>query len=197
VYKLLKGMNAAERLALGLDTFANEKLLPLDPIHATTLQTEDTVLIPTKIVFGEAFAGTKLSSVLVLKRKPDGTTVMLNWQRNLADISDGQFAWTDVEGAPIPEEQVIVEGSVMYLNVAIKDNGPFDWDNETDQSVIDPVTLANGSNSSENGRNNDGSGGDGYESGGGCDAGLGIAGIGALALLGAALLQRRRGRGTK
>jgi uncharacterized repeat protein (TIGR02543 family) len=186
--RVLRGMKASERRALGLDTFENEKLLQMPVFKAVTQNPGDTVLISTKITFGAAFEGTKLGSLVPLKLKPDGNTVMLNWRRDPANISDGEYAWTNKEGKAYSENTVILKDSVMYLNVGIKDNGELDWDNETDKSVIDPLIVAGAGSPSAAAPT---SAGDGYEAGGGCNAGAGLAPIGLL-LVAAAL--RRRGR---
>jgi hypothetical protein len=183
-------MDPYERKALGLDTFANEKLLPLPVIHATAQQPGDTVLVSVKATFGAAFAGTKLKSIVPLKLKPNGTTVPLRWQPVPADISAGsdygQYAWTDKDGRAIDPDTVMIQGHEIYFSTAIKDNGDLDWD-RTAGSVIDPITLASGSSSAATTNT-----GNGYAPGGGCDTGLGLAAAGML--LAAASAARRRGK---
>jgi Synergist-CTERM protein sorting domain-containing protein len=140
------------------------------------------------ITFGAAFDGTKLGSIVPLKEKRDGKTVMLNYQSEPTNLAAGQYTWTEKDGRPLPLTMSIQQNSEAYLSVAIRDNSDLDWDT-TVNSVLDPVLLAAGTPSDTTGPTN--TGGNGYEPGGGCNAGFGLA---AFAILLAIAAMRRRER---
>jgi uncharacterized repeat protein (TIGR02543 family) len=193
--EILKAMTAAERRVLGLDSVAYNKLLELPMLRVETLYGDDdgdgavVLVVPHKVVFGETFVGTKLSSIVVLKWG-GGKTESLAYQPSAAAIGHGQYAWTQKNGTDIPLNTAIqMAGEEMYLMVAVTDGSSFDSDKETKGSVLDPVVLADLTGAGTTG----GGGGNasGYEAGGGCDAGFGLAAIGALI---AAAAARRRGK---
>jgi uncharacterized repeat protein (TIGR02543 family) len=144
--KVLEGMSPEAREALDLGT-SDDKLLPLPVFEATIpyqdrANGEDTVLVSMKVFFGEAFAGTNIGSIVVLKLKPDGTTTQLSWQPDPDAITHGQYAWTYYEGQAISPEYPLSLNFEAYFNVAIRDRSDLDWDYETENSVIDPIVLA-------------------------------------------------------
>jgi hypothetical protein len=171
----------------------NAPALPI-PTFEADVTPGNTALVTLKVYLGE-FAGRSVNELAVLKLKRDGVTEELERAGGFGEMTDGRFIITDLSGVPVTSP---IEPREYLLNVAIADNGDYDW-NPADGKVFDPLAVTlyggrdDGGNTGDTG--GDGDGGDNDkssadDSGGGCDAGFGLAGA-ALAIMAAARGRRR------
>jgi hypothetical protein len=105
----------------------NTNAVPL-PVFATNVsKAGNTALVTFDADLG-ALSSLAFSKIAVIKPRPDGVSKILTELSTSDDLTDGQYAWTR-------------KGGKTYLTVAIKDNGPNDWD-DAPGTVADPLTLA-------------------------------------------------------
>jgi uncharacterized repeat protein (TIGR02543 family) len=185
--KVIENLEADIRESLDLS-----KVIVLDPVLVYIAgDAGQTVRIQDQVVFGAAYAGKKLSSVEFTKVTSDDRTLRLTPAYSLETIIDGQYIWTDEDKKPYDMNTTIMKDFAPILTVAVKDGGDYDMD-ATPNSVLDPKMLAPRKSSSPSTPNQQVNG---YEPGGGCDAGLGLGltGIGLLAAIAAVCRRGKRG----
>ena len=97
----------------------------------------------------DAYAGTRIDSLALLKSKPDGTTERLDRAASPQEITHGQYVWTDNYVNAYSDEVIEAgnrrpdgyeAGAVYYLSVAIQDDSDLDWD-KTPGSIVDPLLI--------------------------------------------------------
>jgi hypothetical protein len=137
------------------------------------------------------FAGRRIGDVYMLNyiEDDDGDDVTVPFAPATAayDMRDGEFIFTDDDSEAINPDHLIKANMAYYVTLAILDDGPYDAD-PAKGGILDPSTPALKSSASGPPA---GSPGSGEFSGGGCDAGLGIAPF-ALLAIGLALYRKKR-----
>jgi MYXO-CTERM domain-containing protein len=162
-------------------------MIPL-PVFKTDVESGKTALVTIAVPLAK-YADRFLSDVVVLKLKTDGATERLSSASSPAGISHAEYVWTDVDGAHIPGGSRITANQLYYLSIAIKDNSPYDWDPALG-SVVDPIALAlvdtagKPAEKPEEEKSDDEAASEAGSSG--CDAGLGLAGLGLAVALASA-----------
>jgi hypothetical protein len=184
------GLSEEDAALIELDDGAHP-MIPL-PVIGTHVSEEGKTAVFTFENRLAGFEGYKLGELAILKlmKTADGSsTVPLKQSNSLPEIADGQYVWTDKAGTAYGDSTVIDKGEYYCLNVAVKDDGPYDWETGEGRKVLDPLTIAlkkaAGSEDEGKDENTALSGG-----GGGCDAGA--LSILALAAAVSALAARRR-----
>jgi hypothetical protein len=171
-------------------TLDTGSMVPLPVVETAVSREGNTAVVTFRSELG-GFVGKKLGDLAVLKLTRFGETMPLKNAQSLEKISDGQYTWTSLSGLAVPDDTVIVGGEPYALNIAIKDDGEFDWDLENSRRIADPAVLTIKRQSVTDEGEKDVTAGSSGSGGGGCDSGIGIS---ALAALGCVIALRRRGR---
>jgi uncharacterized repeat protein (TIGR02543 family) len=155
-------------------------MLPL-PVFSAEAEEGSAVSAVTFQADLSGFEGILAGDIALLKLLNDGSYAEAERVYAVSELGHARYVLTGAQGKVIPEDEPI--GSNLYLiTVCIEDNSKYDWADETDGLIVDPLYVAS--------RNGLSGGGD---SGGGC-----ASGAFAMAAMAAAVgLAHRRKNGTR
>jgi hypothetical protein len=186
------GLSKEDAAAIETDS-ETYPMIPLPPQEKQVSEEGKTAVLTFKEKL-PGFAGHKLGDLAILKlMKTEGgsATVPLEHSKSLPEIGDGLYVWTDNAGTPYGDSTVIDKSAYYYLNVAVRDEGPYDFKAGQGKKVLDPLTIALKKGAVKVEKEDDEDGGDtALPGGGGCDAGALT--LAALAAAGFVIAARRR-----
>jgi hypothetical protein len=161
---VLSGLTAADKEQID----DKKDVVPLPVFKTAVSKSGNTAIVTFKAQLLD-FVGSPIEDLVILKLKSNDVTALLGSAPSLAEITNGQYIWTESSGDAIPPSTKIANDRSYYFNVAIKDNGDYDWTGD-DRTVIDPLTMAVKKTSPSEDLPKS-------SSGGGCDTGFGAIGL--------------------
>jgi hypothetical protein len=124
---------------LGEAADTDEEMLALPAFRAQVEEEGMTALVTFKVNLGQ-FSGRKLRDLAVIKILNSGSVRKLPKAGALAEISSGQYVWTDGEGVKVPGGTEIGATDEYWLHAAIADQSEYDW-NAAPMLITDPLAV--------------------------------------------------------